>query len=223
MKKRQLTVILASLIIAALTASMTGCAARIYEEAPSSQASVVLSAPTVEESKEEPSEESSEEESSEEESSEEESSEEESSEEESSEEESSEEESSEEESSEEESSEEESSEEESSEEESSEEESSEEESSEEESGQKVTFVKPDDWSDNIYIVVYPRGGQAEMPGDPMTNNGDGTFSYVLKEDIEDPIAIFHDADDTRTRNRNMYPRSGSIDFIDGETYEVAVG
>ena len=178
MKKRQLTVILASLIIAALTASMTGCAARIYEEAPSSQASVVLSAPTVEESKEEPSEESSEEESSEEESSEE---------------------------------------------ESSEEESSEEESSEEESGQKVTFVKPDDWSDNIYIVVYPRGGQAEMPGDPMTNNGDGTFSYVLKEDIEDPIAIFHDADDTRTRNRNMYPRSGSIDFIDGETYEVAVG
>ena len=168
MKKRQLTVILASLIIAALTASMTGCAARIYEEAPASQASVVSSAPTVEESKEEPSEESSEEESSE-------------------------------------------------------EESSEEESSEEESGQKVTFVKPDDWSDNIYIVVYPRGGQAEMPGDPMTNNGDGTFSYVLKEDIEDPIAIFHDADDTRTRNRNMYPRSGSIDFIDGETYEVAVG
>ena len=193
MKKRQLTVILASLIIAALTASMTGCAARIYEEAPASQASVVSSAPTVEESKEEPSEESSEEESSEEESSEEESSEEESSEEESSEE------------------------------ESSEEESSEEESSEEESGQKVTFVKPDDWSDNIYIVVYPRGGQAEMPGDPMTNNGDGTFSYVLKEDIEDPITIFHDADDTRTRNRNMYPRSGSIDFIDGETYEVAVG
>ena len=209
MKKRQLTAIFSSLIIAALTVSMTGCAGRVYtiDGGTASQASSVSSAPTVEESKQE-------------ESSEEESSEEESSEEESSEEESSEEESSKEESSEEESSEEESSEEESSEEESSEEESSEE---EEESGKKVTFIKPDDWSDNIYIVVYPRGGRGEMPGNAMTNNGDGTFSYVLKEDIEDPVAIFHDADDTRTRNKNMYPRSGSIDFVDGETYEVAVG
>ena len=204
MKKRQLTAIFSSLIIAALTVSMTGCAGRVYtiDGGTASQASSVSSAPTVEESKQE------------------ESSEEESSEEESSEEESSEEESSEEESSKEESSEEESSEEESSEEESSEEESSEE---EEESGKKVTFIKPDDWSDNIYIVVYPRGGRGEMPGNAMTNNGDGTFSYVLKEDIEDPVAIFHDADDTRTRNKNMYPRSGSIDFVDGETYEVAVG
>ena len=209
MKKRQLTAIFSSLIIAALTVSMTGCAGRVYtiDGGTASQAPSVSSAPTVEESKQE-------------ESSEEESSEEESSEEESSEEESSEEESSKEESSEEESSEEESSEEESSEEESSEEESSEE---EEESGKKVTFIKPDDWSDNIYIVVYQRGGRGEMPGNAMTNNGDGTFSYVLKEDIEDPVAIFHDADDTRTRNKNMYPRSGSIDFVDGETYEVAVG
>ena len=209
MKKRQLTAIFSSLIIAALTVSMTGCAGRVYtiDGGTASQAPAVSSTPAVEESKQE-------------ESSEEESSEEESSEEESSEDESSEEESSEEESSEEESSEEESSEEESSEEESSEEESSEE---EEESGKKVTFIKPDDWSDNIYIVVYPRGGRGEMPGNAMTNNGDGTFSYVLKEDIEDPVAIFHDADDTRTRNKNMYPRSGSIDFVDGETYEVAVG
>ena len=202
MKKRQFTAIFASLIIAALTASMTGCAARVYtiDGSPTtSQAPAVSSTVVTEESSEEPSVE------------------------ESSEEELSEEESSEEESSEEESSEEESSEEESSEEESSEEEESESSEEEEESGKKVTFIKPEDWSDNIYIVVYPRGGQAEMPGNPMTNNGDGTFSYVLKEDIEDPIAIFHDADDTRTRNRNMYPRSGSIDFIDGETYEVAVG
>lgn len=164
MKKRQLTAIFSSLIIAALTVSMTGCAGRVYtiDGGKVSQAPAVSSTPAVEESKQE----------------------------------------------------------ESSEEESSEEESSEE---EEESGKKVTFIKPDDWSDNIYIVVYPRGGRGEMPGNAMTNNGDGTFSYVLKEDIEDPVAIFHDADDTRTRNKNMYPRSGSIDFVDGETYEVAVG
>ena len=137
-------------------------------------------------------------------------------------EESSEEESSEEESSEEESSEEESSEEESSEEESSEEESSEEESSEEEvEGIKITFVKPEAWSDNVYVVVYSKGDIAKLPGEAMTNNGDGTFSYIITEEIENAVAIFNDADDAR--HRNMYPRSGSVDVEDGKTYEPAVG
>ena len=127
-----------------------------------------------------------------------------------------------EESSEEESSEEESSEEESSEEESSEEESSEEESSEEEvEGIKITFVKPEAWSDNVYVVVYSKGDIAKLPGEAMTNNGDGTFSYVLTEEIENPVAIFNDADDAR--HRNMYPRSGAAEVEDGKTYEPAVG
>ena len=134
----------------------------------------------------------------------------------------SEEESSEEESSEEESSEEESSEEESSEEESSEEESSEEESSEEESSEEErTFVKPEAWSDNVHVVIYPKGGKGELPGEAMTNNGDGTFSYVITEEVDTPVAIFNDADDVR--QRNMYPRSGAVEVEDGGTYEAAVG
>ena len=221
MKKRNITLIFSSLIIAAFAITMTGCAAREYRTDGSpvstAPAEVVSTQPSVEESSEEPSEEESSEEPSEEESSEEESSEEESSEEESSEEESSEEESSEEESSEEESSEEESSEEESSEEESSEEESSEEEAE----GIKITFVKPEAWSDNVHVAVYEKGGIAELPGEAMTNNGDGTFSYTITEEIENPVAIFNDADDVR--QRNMYPRSGAVDVEDGKTYDAAVG
>ena len=201
MKKRSLAVIFAAVLIAAF--SLTSCAGREYYlngNEPVSQA------PVAESSTEPSAEESSEEESSEEESSEEESSEEESSEEESSEEESSEEESSEEESSEE---------------ESSEEESSEEESSEEVQGIKITFVKPEAWSDNVYVVVYSKGDIAKLPGEAMTNNGDGTFSYIITEEIENAVAIFNDADDAR--HRNMYPRSGAADVEDGKVYEPAVG
>ena len=198
MKKRNIMIIFSSLIIAAFAVSMTGCAAREYrtDGSPVSQEPAVVSS-TPAESVAEPSEE------------------------ESSEEESSEEESSEEESSEEESSEEESSEEESSEEESSEEESSEEESSEEVEGIKITFVKPEAWSDNVHVVIYPKGGKGELPGEAMTNNGDGTFSYIITEEVDTPVAIFNDADDVR--QRNMYPRSGAVEVEDGGTYEAAVG
>ncbi len=191
--KRNIKVIFSSLIIAALAAAMTGCAAREYR----TDGSPVSNAPveTVSVASAEPSEEESTE--------------------------PSEEESSEEESSEEESSEEESSEEESSEEESSEEESSEEESSEEAEGIKITFVKPEAWSDNVHVVIYPKGGKGELPGEAMTNNGDGTFSYVITEEVENPVAIFNDADDVR--QRNMYPRSGAVEVEDGGTYEPAVG
>ncbi len=202
MKKKNAAIIFAAVLAAAF--SLTSCAGRVYYtngNEPVSQAPVLESStePSVEESSEE-----------------------ESSEEESSEEESSEEESSEEESSEEESSEEESSEEESSEEESSEEESSEEESSEEEvEGIKITFVKPEAWSDNVCVAIYSKGDIAKLPGEAMKNNGDGTFSYVLTEEIENPVAIFNDADDAR--HRNMYPRSGAAEVEDGKTYEPAVG
>ena len=191
MKKRSLAVIFAAVLIAAF--SLTSCAGREYYLNGNEP---VSQAPVAESSTEPSAEESSEEESSEEESSEEESSEEESSEEESSEEESSEE-------------------------ESSEEESSEEESSEEVQGIKITFVKPEAWSDNVYVVVYSKGDIAKLPGEAMTNNGDGTFSYIITEEIENAVAIFNDADDAR--HRNMYPRSGAADVEDGKVYEPAVG
>ena len=199
MTKRNITLIFSSLIIAVFAVTMTGCAAREYrtDGSPVSTApvEVVSTQPSVEESSEESSKEESSEEPSEEES--------------------------EEESSEEESSEEESSEEESSEEESSEEESEEESSEEEAEGIKITFVKPEAWSDNVHVAVYEKGGIAELPGEAMTNNGDGTFSYTITEEIENPVAIFNDADDVR--QRNMYPRSGALDIEDGGNYDPTVG
>ena len=209
MTKKNIKVIFSSLLIAALTLTVAGCAAHEYrtDGSPVSTAPVTSTEPSVEESSEEPSAEESSEEPSEEESSEE-----------VSEEESSEE-SSEEESSEE-SSEEESTEE-SSEEESSEEESEEESSEEEAEGIKITFVKPETWSDNVHVAVYQKGGKAELPGAAMTNNGDGTFSYVITEEIEEPVVIFNDADDVR--QRNMYPRSNAFDVEDGKIYDPAVG
>ena len=170
MKKRSMTIIFSSLIIAAFAVTMTGCAAREYRTDGSpvstAPAEVVSTQPSVEENSEEPSEEESSEEPSEEESSEE------PSEEESSEEESSEEES-EEESSEEES-EEESSEEEF-EEESSEEESEEESSEEEAEGIKITFVKPEKWDSEVNAYIYndDKVENAVWPGEAMTDNGDG--------------------------------------------------
>ena len=199
MTKRNITLIFSSLIIAVFAVTMTGCAAREYrtDGSPVSTApvEVVSTQPSVEESSEESSKEESSEEPSEEES--------------------------EEESSKEESSEEESSEEESSEEESSEEESEEESSEEEAEGIKITFVKPEAWSDNVHVAVYAKGGIAELPGEAMTNNGDGTFSYTITEEIENPVAIFNDADDVR--QRNMYPRSGALDVEDGGNYDPTVG
>ena len=208
MKKRSMTIIFSSLIIAAFAVTMTGCAAREYRTDGSpvstAPAEVVSTQPSVEENSEEPSEEESSEEPSEEESSEE-----------PSEEESSEEESSEEES-EEESSEEES-EEESSEEES-EEESSEEESEEEAEGIKITFVKPEKWDSEVNAYIYndDKVENAVWPGEAMTDNGDGTYSYVLTKEIENPLVIFNSG-------ARQYPRAKGEPVEDGKTYDGAVG
>ena len=128
--------------------------------------------------------------------------------------------------SEDESSEEESSEEESSEEESSEEESKTEESSEEESktdessaeasdGLKITFTKPEKWDDDVCAYVFGDGDvkNAEWPGEPMTNNGGGTFSYTVPSDIPNPKVVFN-----YKEGKRQYPRSGGLDVTDGGTY-----
>ena len=201
MKKRNITLIFSSLIIAAFAITMTGCAAREYrtDGSPVSTAPATTTTSTPAESSAEPSvaEESSEEPSADESS----------------------EEPSADESSEEPSADESS--EEPSADESSEEPSADESSEEEAEGIKITFVKPEAWSDNVHVAVYEKGGIAELPGEAMTNNGDGTFSYTITEEIENPVAIFNDADDVR--QRNMYPRSGALDVEDGGNYDPTVG
>ena len=181
MKKRSMTIIFSSLIIAAFAVTMTGCAAREYRTDGSpvstAPAEVVSTQPSVEENSEEPSEEESSEEPSEEESSEEESSEEES-----------------------------------------EEESSEEESEEEAEGIKITFVKPEKWDSEVNAYIYndDKVENAVWPGEAMTDNGDGTYSYVLTKEIENPLVIFNSG-------ARQYPRAKGEPVEDGKTYDGAVG
>ena len=85
-------------------------------------------------------------------------------------------------------------------------------------GGKITFKKPDDWGDDICAYVYPDGGKgiAEWPGEAMTNNGDGTYSYTLSEDCENPLVIFNDGDGNG--KKHQYPRNKGLKFVDGKSY-----
>ena len=120
--------------------------------------------------------------------------------------------------------------EESEEEESSEEESSEaekEESSEavEESkaednaeGAVIKFKKPDSWGDGIkaYVYLSDADKNANWPGEAMTDNGDGTYSYnVDKHFMEgtDPKVVFNDG------GKNQAPKSGGFIVKDGQEYD----
>ncbi|MDD6489406.1 MAG: starch-binding protein [Clostridia bacterium] len=208
MNKRKVTAILMALVLSVAVVSVSGCKGKtVYLNGEPSQAAAESSVA-----------ESSVEESSEPESSVEESSEPESSVEESSEPESSVEESSEPESSVEESSEPESSAEESSEAESSAEESSKDESSDKKDEVVVTFQKPDKWGDTINAYVYEPAtakNNAAWPGIAMTDNGDGTYSYTIPSDLNNPVIMFNDGS-------NQYPAQGKdgLPIENGKTYTV---
>ncbi len=83
----------------------------------------------------------------------------------------------------------------------------------------VTFKKPDDWSDNIYLYVYQEGGSdkiADWPGEVMTKNSDGTYSYTIKSGtIQDARLIFNDDD-----GGNKYPKSDGLAAENGKVYQV---
>ena len=188
MNKRKVTAILMALVLSVAVVSVSGCKGKtVYINGEPSQAAVESSVA-------------------------------ESSVEESTEAESSVEESSEAESSVEESSEAESSVEESSEAESSVEESSEAESSPAQEGTVVTFQKPDQWNDTVNAYIYEDGGvgkNAEWPGEAMTDNGDGTYSYTVPANIANPKILFNDG-------KNQYPGSGEpgLDIESGKTYTI---
>lgn len=62
----------------------------------------------------------------------------------------------------------------------------------------VSFKKPDSWGDTVYAYVYDETSyssvkkNAEWPGVPMTDNGDGTYSYSFTEEWIAPLVIFND-------------------------------
>ena len=84
-------------------------------------------------------------------------------------------------------------------------------------GITVNFTKPDSWGDDINIYVYQNGGSekiAAWPGEPMTKNSDGTYSYVIKTDtVTDPRIVFNDG-------KNQYPKTGGFEAVQGKMYTI---
>lgn len=66
-----------------------------------------------------------------------------------------------------------------------------------EAGVGISFTKPGDWDDTIYVYVYdetvhPMVKNAAWPGEEMTLGEDGGYSYTLTKDFEDGLVIFSD-------------------------------
>ena len=83
-------------------------------------------------------------------------------------------------------------------------------------GATVTFTKPDSWGSSINAYVYENGGagsNAQWPGQAMTDNGDGTYSYTVPSNINNPLIIFNDG-------KNQYPNSTGLEVEDGKSYDI---
>ena len=81
----------------------------------------------------------------------------------------------------------------------------------------VKFKKPDDWDNDIYAYVYIDNGNGKIensgwPGEKMTNNNDGTYSYDVAKEFADGMIVFND--DSKGRNARRYPKTNgsTIDF-----------
>lgn len=84
-------------------------------------------------------------------------------------------------------------------------------------GTTISFTKPDTWGDDINIYIYQEEETKEnaaWPGEPMTNNGDGTYSYTLKEGaFKEPLIIFNDG-------TKQYPKSKGLALEEGKMYTI---
>ncbi|MBR2175771.1 MAG: starch-binding protein, partial [Clostridia bacterium] len=84
-------------------------------------------------------------------------------------------------------------------------------------GITVKFEKPDDWGDDLNAYVYgdERRENASWPGLPMTKNSDGTYSYVVPGDINNPLIIFNDG-------KYQYPSANKpgLEVEEGKIYKV---
>lgn len=84
-------------------------------------------------------------------------------------------------------------------------------------GAKVYFEKPDSWGNEINAYVYSDsdGEETSWPGVPMTDEGDGVYSYTSEYDWITPKIIFNDG-------TNQYPGANAEGLLmeDGKTYSV---
>ena len=85
---------------------------------------------------------------------------------------------------------------------------------------EIKFQKPDKWGDDIHIYIYqstPLVEVSKWPGETMTKNDDGTYSFYFKSDeIPDDKAliIFNDT------GKNQFPKKDGLNIEAGKLYTV---
>lgn len=87
-------------------------------------------------------------------------------------------------------------------------------------GASITFTKPESWEDTIYVYIYnetvsPVKKNAVWPGEEMTRDPDGTYSYTLAEEWDSALVIFNDG-------ANQYPAAmePGVELSEGMSYSV---
>lgn len=87
-------------------------------------------------------------------------------------------------------------------------------------GAEISFTKPDEWGGTIYAYVYNESGASlrknkVWPGEEMTKQDDGTYTYTLAEEWDSALVIFSDG-------KNQYPAAmePGVELIEGMSYSV---
>ncbi len=82
----------------------------------------------------------------------------------------------------------------------------------------INFTKPDAWGDSVNVYVYEDASSiiknADWPGEAMTKNSDGTYTYTIKAGTFDKAKlVFNDG-------KNQYPKKNGLVAEDGKMYTV---
>ncbi len=88
-----------------------------------------------------------------------------------------------------------------------------------EKGAKIYFEKPKDWDDDINVYIYNESGEqiADWPGNAMTKEADGKYSYTFEKDWISPLVIFNDGDKI---DSVQYPADRGLKAEKDKTYNV---
>lgn len=88
-------------------------------------------------------------------------------------------------------------------------------------GDTISFVKPEDWSGDIYVYIYdetvhPMVKNAVWPGEAMIPVGDGSYTYTLPTDLGAALVIFSDS------SGRQYPAAmePGVDLEPGKEYTL---
>ena len=91
-------------------------------------------------------------------------------------------------------------------------------------GAKVYFEKPGDWDDTVYAYVYNVDDDENdvWPGEEMTKESGGKYSYTFDDDWDSPLIIFNDGD---ASDSVQYPEAGAkgLEVEENKTYKISNG